>query len=117
MPSSRAIESDERYAMIEVISPMECEPRLLGGRTSARPVSSFLESPQNSPTKASANNGPDTVSVRTEPLDLFRKYMETYAYQQVFCHLKEQLIGNLERHWIERQQASPDAKAAENGAK
>jgi thioesterase DpgC len=43
------------------------------------------------------------MRVRTEPLDLFRKYMATYAYQQVFCHLSEQLIKNLERHWIGRQ--------------
>jgi (3,5-dihydroxyphenyl)acetyl-CoA 1,2-dioxygenase len=51
----------------------------------------------------SAGANRKAMRVRTEPLDLFRKYMATYAYQQVFCHLSEQLIRNLERHWIGRQ--------------
>jgi (3,5-dihydroxyphenyl)acetyl-CoA 1,2-dioxygenase len=51
----------------------------------------------------SAGANRKAMRVRTEPLDLFRKYMATYAYQQVFCHLSEQLIKNLERHWIGRQ--------------
>ncbi len=36
---------------------------------------------------------------QTEPLDAFRNYLCTYAYEQTFCHLSEQLIVNLERHW------------------
>jgi len=51
----------------------------------------------------SAGANRKAMRVRTEPLDLFRKYMATYAYQQVFCHLSEQLTRNLERHWIGRK--------------
>ena len=61
----------------------------------------------------SAGANRKAMRVRTEPLDLFRKYMATYAYQQVFCHLSEQLIRNLERHWIGRQRNSPDRKGGE----
>jgi thioesterase DpgC len=51
----------------------------------------------------SAGANRKAMRIRTEPLDLFRKYMATYAYQQVFCHLSEQLVRNLERHWIGRR--------------
>ncbi|NUZ05059.1 enoyl-CoA hydratase/isomerase family protein [Piscinibacter koreensis] len=36
---------------------------------------------------------------QTETLEAFRGYLATYAYEQGFCHLSEQLIRNLERHW------------------
>jgi thioesterase DpgC len=37
--------------------------------------------------------------IQTEPLQVFREYMATYAYEQAFCHLSEQLVSNLEKHW------------------
>lgn len=43
------------------------------------------------------------IRQQTEPLDAFRKYLATYAYEQSFCHLSEQLIHNLERHWNAKQ--------------
>lgn len=39
------------------------------------------------------------LRVQSEPLDVFRRYMATYAREQAYCHLSEQLIKNLERHW------------------
>ena len=39
------------------------------------------------------------IRIQTEPLDMFRKYMATYALEQAFCNMSEQLISNLERHW------------------
>ena len=39
------------------------------------------------------------LRVQMEPLDVFRRYMATYAREQAYCHLSEQLIDNLERHW------------------
>ena len=39
------------------------------------------------------------LRVQTEPLDVFRRYMATYAREQATCHLSEQLIENLELHW------------------
>lgn len=39
------------------------------------------------------------LRVQTEPLDVFRRYMATYAREQAYCHLSEQLIDNLEHHW------------------
>ena len=47
----------------------------------------------------SAGGNRKAMRVQAEPLDLFRRYMSTYAYEQAFCHLSEQLVANLERHW------------------
>jgi thioesterase DpgC len=34
-----------------------------------------------------------------EPLDAFRRYMATYAWEQASCHFSPTLIANLEKHW------------------
>ncbi len=34
-----------------------------------------------------------------EPLDSFRRYMATYAWEQARCHFSPTLIANLEKHW------------------
>jgi thioesterase DpgC len=47
----------------------------------------------------SAGGNRKAIRIQTEPLDTFRAYMATYAYEQAFCHLSEQLVHNLERHW------------------
>ena len=47
----------------------------------------------------SAGGNRKAIRIQTEPLDAFRAYMATYAYEQAFCHLSEQLVHNLERHW------------------
>jgi len=47
----------------------------------------------------SAGSNRKTIRIWTEPFDQYREYMATYAYEQAFCHLSEQLIKNLERHW------------------
>lgn len=47
----------------------------------------------------SAGSNRKTIRVWTESFDKNREYMATYAYEQAFCHLSEQLIKNLERHW------------------
>lgn len=39
------------------------------------------------------------IRQNTEPLDTLRRYLVTYAYEQAFTHLSDQLIENLERHW------------------
>ena len=38
-----------------------------------------------------------------EPLEAFRRYLTTYAFEQAFCRLSDQLIFNLEKHWNARQ--------------
>jgi thioesterase DpgC len=40
---------------------------------------------------------------QTEPLEAFRRYLTTYTFEQAFCHLSDQLIVNLEKHWNARQ--------------
>ena len=37
--------------------------------------------------------------VGQEPLDLFRRYMATYAREQALCHFSPALIRNLETNW------------------
>jgi thioesterase DpgC len=43
------------------------------------------------------------IRIQTEPLEMFRKYMATYALEQAFCNMSEQLISNLEKHWNARE--------------
>ena len=43
------------------------------------------------------------IRQQTEPLETFRRYLTTYAFEQAFCHLSDQLIVNLEKHWNARQ--------------
>ena len=45
----------------------------------------------------------DPDRVDAEPLDALRKYLTTYAFEQAFLHLSDQLIANLEKHWNARQ--------------
>lgn len=47
----------------------------------------------------SAGGNRKALRIQTEPLDTFRTYMATYACEQVFCHLSEQLVHNLDRYW------------------
>lgn len=47
----------------------------------------------------SAGANRKAMRAQAEPMDRFRSYMATYARDQAFCHLSEQLIRNLERHW------------------
>ena len=47
----------------------------------------------------SAGANRKAIRIQTEPLDTFRAYMAAYAGEQGFCHLSEQLVHNLERHW------------------
>ncbi|MCZ6559221.1 MAG: enoyl-CoA hydratase/isomerase family protein [SAR324 cluster bacterium] len=51
----------------------------------------------------SAGGNRKAIRVETEPLEKFREYMATYAREQAFCHLSEQLIHNLEKHWQAKQ--------------
>jgi thioesterase DpgC len=39
------------------------------------------------------------LRVGEEPLDVFRRYMATYAKEQAHCHLSPALVRNLEQHW------------------
>jgi thioesterase DpgC len=52
-----------------------------------------------------ASPGANRKAIRqqTEPLETFRRYLTTYAFEQAFCHLSDQLIINLEKHWNARQ--------------
>jgi thioesterase DpgC len=39
------------------------------------------------------------LRVGEEPLDVFRRYMATFAREQAYCHLSPALVSNLEEHW------------------
>ena len=54
----------------------------------------------------SAAGNRKAIRIQTEPLHTFRGYMATYAYEQAFCHLSEQLVHNLERYWNARERSS-----------
>ena len=39
------------------------------------------------------------MRVGQEPLDVFRRYMATFAREQAYCHFSPALVRNLEEHW------------------
>ena len=39
------------------------------------------------------------LRVAAEPLDVFRRYMASYAREQAYCFYSPALIDNLERNW------------------
>jgi len=41
--------------------------------------------------------------IAVEPLDVFRRYLATYAREQALCMYSAALIGNLERNWNAKQ--------------
>ena len=41
--------------------------------------------------------------IAAEPLDVFRRYMASYAREQALCMYSDALVGNLERNWNARQ--------------
>ena len=47
----------------------------------------------------SAVSNRKALRVGQEPLDVFRRYMTTYARQQAFCFYDPALLANIERHW------------------
>jgi (3,5-dihydroxyphenyl)acetyl-CoA 1,2-dioxygenase len=47
------------------------------------------------------------LRVQAEPVDVLRRYMATYAYEQAYCHLSDQLIDNLERYWNAKSRSTP----------
>ncbi len=72
----------------EVVAPEEIEDAI------ARVVNAGVDSGL-----VSAGSNKKTMRIQTEPFDRFRQYLATYAREQAFCSLSEQLIDNLERHW------------------
>jgi thioesterase DpgC len=47
------------------------------------------------------------LRIAWEPLDIFRRYMATYALEQARCLYSPALINNLERNWLARNPQSP----------
>jgi thioesterase DpgC len=47
----------------------------------------------------SASGNRRAFRIGEEPLDAFRRYMATYAWEQASCHFSPTLIANLEKHW------------------
>lgn len=81
-----------RLIASEVVPSSEMDPAI--SRCVEQAIGSGIVSP-------GANR--KAIRQQTEPLDAFRRYVATYAFEQAFCHLSDQLIVNLERHWNARQ--------------
>jgi (3,5-dihydroxyphenyl)acetyl-CoA 1,2-dioxygenase len=45
------------------------------------------------------------LRIGTEPLEVFRQYMATFAKEQAYCHLSPALVANLEQHWNAHQRS------------
>ena len=43
------------------------------------------------------------LRIAAEPLDVFRRYMASYAREQAYCFYSPALIDNLERNWDARR--------------
>lgn len=83
------VDEPEARALVNQVSP----PEELDGAV-ARVVANAVGSGM-----VSASGNRKAIRVQTEPLDTFRRYMATYAREQAYCHLSEQLVANLEKHW------------------
>jgi thioesterase DpgC len=53
----------------------------------------------------SLNANRQVLRLAQEPLDLFRRYMSGYSYQQALCLYSPALIDNLERNWNARERS------------
>jgi thioesterase DpgC len=84
----RVEEPDARALVNEVHSPLAIDEAV------ERAVANALGSGM-----VSASGNRKALRVQLEPLDTFRRYMATYAREQAYCHLSDQLIQNLETHW------------------
>jgi thioesterase DpgC len=51
----------------------------------------------------SASGNRKVLRVAQESLEIYRRYMANYAELQAYCHLSDQLIVNLEKHWNAKQ--------------
>lgn len=51
----------------------------------------------------SASGNRKALRVQAEPLDVYRRYLAAYCEEQARCHLSDQLITNLEKHWGARE--------------
>ena len=84
----RVEEPDARALVNEVHSPLAIDEAV--DRAIANALGSGM---------VSASGNRKALRVQLEPLDTFRRYMATYAREQAYCHLSDQLIVNLEKHW------------------
>lgn len=84
----RADTPEGRLIANEVVPSDEIDQAL--ARCIGRAVGSGMVSP-------GANR--KAIRQQTEPLEAFRRYLTTYAFEQAFLHLSDQLIINLEKHW------------------
>ena len=88
-----SVDSPEAAMLVnEIVPPEEMDQAI--ERIVATAVGSGMVS-------AGANR--KALRVQAEPLDVFRRYMALYAYEQALCHLSDQLIANLEHHWNAKQ--------------
>jgi thioesterase DpgC len=46
-----------------------------------------------------------TLRVAQEPLDLFRRYMATFAREEAYCLYSGALVSNLEKNWNAKSRA------------
>ena len=76
----------------EVVPAAEMDAAVLG--TAAEVISAGT---------ASLNANRQVLRKALEPLDLFRRYMSSYAWEQARCLYSPALIDNLERNWNARQ--------------
>ena len=88
-----SVESPEAAMMINEVVPRESIDAAID-RIVATAVGSGM---------VSAGGNRRAIRVQTEPIDVFRRYMAVYAYEQAWCHLSDQLIANLEHHWNAKQ--------------
>ncbi len=77
----------------ELLCDEVCEPETVDATLAAR-VEALTSS---GVVNAAANRR--ALRAGQEPLDLFRRYMATFAKEQAYCHLSPALVHNLEQHW------------------
>lgn len=87
------VESPEATALVNEVVPRE---------NMDEAVQRALDNALGSGMVSAAGNR-KVLRLQHETLELYRRYMRSYAEIQAQCHLSSQLISNLEKHWNARE--------------
>jgi (3,5-dihydroxyphenyl)acetyl-CoA 1,2-dioxygenase len=96
-PTRQAIFFNRDFAADSPEGRMIADDVLPAGEIDGAIVAAATELMSAGPTSLVANRR--QLRIAAEPLDVFRRYMASYAREQAYCFYSPALIDNLERNW------------------
>jgi thioesterase DpgC len=92
-------DSPEAAGLVDEIVPPEQMDRAIDAAVDALTSSGLVSLASNR----------KALRLGQEPEDVFQAYMAHFALAQADCHFGPALVQNLERHWMRRRAAPPEA--------